>query len=100
MIRDRKLILLLVGALFFGCSFRQTYQQPVDIVVHAPDAVNINTASVDELEKLPHIGRKTAEKIAQFREENGPFRRPKYRMQIQGISKNRFLQIRQYIRTK
>ena len=66
----------------------------------APDAININTASVDELEKLPHIGRKTAEAIVAFRDENGPFRRPENLLLIHGVSENRFADIRHFIRTE
>ena len=36
-------------------------------------AVNINTAPQDLLEKLPGIGPTTAEKIIEYRKENGPF---------------------------
>lgn len=60
----------------------------------------MNTASVDELEKLPYIGRKTAEAIVQFRTENGPFRRPEHLMQVRGISETRFIELRPILRTE
>jgi len=60
----------------------------------SPGAVNINKATVDELEKLPHIGRKTAEAIVRFREENGPFRRAENLMLIRGVSESRFQELR------
>ena len=66
----------------------------------AAGSININTATLDELEKLPHIGRKTAEAIIQFRTENGPFRRAEHLMQIRGISETRYAEISQYIRTE
>ncbi|MEQ1606114.1 MAG: helix-hairpin-helix domain-containing protein [Pyrinomonadaceae bacterium] len=76
-------------------------------VVHEPDSqtfsrgeININTATIDELEKLPHIGRKTAEAIVEFREQNGPFRRVEHLMQIRGISEQRFLDLRPFIKTE
>ena len=62
--------------------------------------VNINTATVDELENLPHIGHKTAESIVEFREANGPFRRVEHLMQIRGISEERFLALRPFIKTE
>lgn len=62
--------------------------------------ININTATAVELEKLPHIGQKTAEMIVQFRAENGPFRRVEQIMQIRGISETRFTEIRQYLKTE
>jgi competence protein ComEA len=63
-------------------------------------AININTATADEFEKLPHIGRKTAETIVEFREQNGPFRRPESLMQIRGISEKRFLELREFLKTE
>ena len=46
------------------------------------------------------IGRKTAESIVEFREANGPFRRVEHLMQIRGISEERFLELRPFIKTK
>ena len=88
--------------LFVGCTVRQVYQLPTTSIQSAPNAININinTASVDELEKLPYIGRKTAEKIIQFREENGPFRRVEHLMQIRGISEKRFLEIQPFLKAE
>ena len=82
-----------------ACSTRVEYM-PTNTIVAAPTAININTATAEELEKLPHIGRKTAENIVQFRTENGPFRRTEHLLQIRGISEKRFLELRQYLRTE
>lgn len=62
--------------------------------------MNINTASVDELERLPHIGSKTAEAVVAFREKNGAFRRPEQIMLIRGMSESRFVEMRASIRTE
>jgi competence protein ComEA len=42
----------------------------------APAAmVNINTASVAELDALPGVGSKTAALIIEYRQKNGPFKK-------------------------
>ncbi|MBX3243383.1 MAG: helix-hairpin-helix domain-containing protein [Acidobacteria bacterium] len=65
-----------------------------------PDAVNINTATVAELTRIPYIGERTAERIVAFRSEHGPFRRPEDLLLVQGISDQRFRQIRHLVRTE
>ena len=82
--------------LFTACSARVEYDRPV---AQTPSsAININTATVDDLERLPHIGRKTAEAIVEFRTANGPFRRVEHLMLIRGVSENRFAELRPILR--
>jgi competence protein ComEA len=47
--------------------------------------ININEASVDELTQLKNIGTVYAERIVQYREENGPFAKPEDIMKVKGI---------------
>ena len=60
-------------------------------------AVNINTATAADLEKLPYIGSRTAEAIIAYREQNGPFRRVEHLMLLPGISEKRFRSIREVV---
>jgi len=50
--------------------------------------VNLNKATVEELTQLKGIGTKYAERIVEFREKNGPFKKPEDILQIQGIGQN------------
>ena len=59
--------------------------------------VNINTASANELETLPGIGKGLAERIIDHRERFGPFRRPEHLIIVRGISDRRFRAIRHLI---
>ena len=93
-------VVFLCALLLTGCSTRQVYQTSATTDATSTGAVNINNASAAEIEKLPHIGRKTAEAIVAFREENGPFRRPEHLLLIRGISEKRFAEIRQVLRTE
>lgn len=47
--------------------------------------VNINTAGVAELDKLPGVGPALAERIIQYRTDNGPFARPEDLQKVSGI---------------
>ena len=64
------------------------------------NTVNLNTADESELETLPHIGETLARRIVEFREQNGPFRRPENLLLVGGISEKRFLEIRPLIKTE
>jgi competence protein ComEA len=93
------ILILIVFLLMSGCTPRIDYEQQTSAAA-TQNPININTASADELERLPYIGRKTAEKIVEFREENGPFRRVEHVMQIRGISEKRFLEIQQLLKAE
>ncbi len=59
--------------------------------------VNINTAGSEELQTLPGIGPKTAEKIIQYRTANGPFEKIEDVMKVKGIAQGKFSKIKDKI---
>ncbi len=61
------------------------------------DLVNINTASQAELETLPGIGPTTAQKIIEYREENGPFQSTEDIMNVSGIGPGTYERIKDLI---
>jgi comEA protein len=64
----------------------------------APKAkININTAPASELETLPRIGPKVAQRIIDFRTKNGNFKKVEEIMKIQGIGEKIFAQIKELI---
>ena len=63
----------------------------------ASTRININTASAEELEKLPGIGRGFAQRIVEHRERYGPFRRAEHLIMVRGISDKRFRALRDLI---
>lgn len=57
-------------------------------------SINLNTATVDQLETLPGIGRKTAERILEQREKSGGFKKIEELMNVKGIGEKSFLKIK------
>jgi competence protein ComEA len=60
-------------------------------------AINLNTATLDQLETLPGIGRKTAERIIEFRTKSGGFKRIEELMNVKGIGEKSFLKLKPLI---
>ena len=56
-------------------------------------AVNINTASIEELSTLPGIGKTTAEKIVEYRKGH-KFHKTSELMNIKGIGEKKFEKIK------
>ena len=63
--------------------------------VSAP--LNLNAASVAQLEALPGIGRATAERIVEYRQKNGGFKKPEDLMNVRGIGEKSFLKLKPLI---
>ena len=59
--------------------------------------VNINTANLEELQTLPRIGEKVAQRIIDYRKEHGPFNKIEELMKVQGIGEKVFKQIKDKI---
>ena len=59
--------------------------------------VNINTASLEELTRLPRVGSVVAARILEHREENGRFTRPDDLMLVRGIGEKTYELIRPYV---
>ena len=63
------------------------------------DLVNINTATVDQLDTLPGIGPTTAQKIIDYRTQHGPFAKIEDIMNVSGIGPATFDNIKNLITT-
>lgn len=59
--------------------------------------VDINTASIEELMKVPGIGKVLAQRIVQYRQEKGEFRNLKDLLSVRGIDKKRFAKFKPYL---
>jgi competence protein ComEA len=61
------------------------------------EKININTATVDQLESLPHIGTKTAQAIVAYRTQHGPFKRIDDLTKVRGTGGKTFEELKQHI---
>jgi competence protein ComEA len=52
--------------------------------------VNINTAGMEELCTIPWVGESIAKDIIEFRQKNGPFKKPEDIMKISGIKQSKY----------
>ena len=63
----------------------------------AEGKVNVNGASVEQLALLPRIGPAVAQRIVEFREENGAFKSVEDLMLVRGIGEKTFERLAPYI---
>lgn len=64
------------------------------------EPLDLNAATVEQLQKLPGVGPTTAKAIVRFREKSGPFRRVEDLLAIRGITKARLANLRPYVMVK
>ena len=60
----------------------------------AKAVVNLNTATLAQLEDLPGIGRATAERILEYRQKSGGFKKVEELMNVKGIGEKGFLKLK------
>ena len=77
-------------------------QEPTRPAAKAPtaaagSAINLNTATVAQLETLPGVGKATAERILEYRQKNGGFKKVEDLMNVRGIGEKSFLKMKPLI---
>ncbi len=68
-----------------------------DALVQQARQININQASAEELERLPEIGPTTAQRIVEYRQQQGSFRSPEDALNVPGVGPKTLEAIREYI---
>jgi competence ComEA-like helix-hairpin-helix protein len=98
----RALVLVVTLAALPSCAKSNRIRAtPVETSSTAPTSsikkININTASAEELEKLPGIGKALALRIVEHRKNYGPFRKPEHLIVVPGISDRKFRSMRDLV---
>ena len=89
-----RVIAALLAMSLTGPALTYAAQAPSPATEKAAPAVNLNTASAADLESLPGIGAKTAERILEYRQKNGPFKKIEDLMNVKGIGEKSFLKLK------
>ncbi len=86
-LRDGEVVVILeqpaIGSSPVSPSF---VDQDGDGAANLSPRINLNTATLDELDVLPGVGEVLARRIVEFREQNGPFRSVDDLIHVEGIS--------------
>ncbi len=77
-----------------------TLNATLAIAGYSQGVVNINSANAEQLTLLPRVGEVVAQRIVDFREENGEFKSFEDMLLVRGIGEKSFELIKPYITLK
>jgi comEA protein len=97
--RDQQEKLLLLKNLSDSLSAEKDKQEKEELLAKFEKKININLAFTADLQRLPGIGKVTADRIIEFREQNNGFRRTEDLMKVKGIGVKKFEKIKDLITT-
>jgi len=61
--------------------------------------INVNSADAAQLALLPRVGPSIAQRIVEYRKQNGPFKKPEDLMLVRGIGEKTYELLKPYVAT-
>ena len=91
--------LLVAGCLCASSTAASAQSKPAAGKAAAAPAtiVNLNTATVSQLATLPGIGDTAAQRIVEYRDKNGNFKKVEDLMNVKGIGEKSFLKLKAHL---
>lgn len=87
--------LMLISCKFSAENERNIGKKSIKTV---ENAININLAPTEELEKLPKIGKEIAKQIVKHREKYGKFRKAAHLILVSGMSDKKFRELKNLVK--
>ena len=96
MIRMMTALVLVLGLVATAASAQDSTRSTKTATASASSGapINLNTATAAQLESLPGIGKSTAERILEYRQKNGNFKKIEDLMNVRGIGEKSFLKMK------
>ncbi len=97
-----RLLFVVLGLLAIAVAAPTAQKPAASAAKHASTAtaaspVNLNTATQAQLESLPGIGPSAAQRILEYRQKNGTFKKVEDLMNVKGIGEKSFLKLKPLI---
>ena len=94
MVRFLMSAILIVGCAVGASAQDATHRPAAKPAVSASAPINLNTATAAQLDALPGVGKATAERIVEYRQKNGGFKKTEDLMNVKGIGEKSFLKLK------
>jgi len=99
--QERKFIAMIMIVFIMGSFVQLIFRRDIAPVRWVKSVrnfkISINTARNDQLQMLPGVGAKLAQRIVDYRRQNGPFKNLKNLIDVDGFTAKHFERIKELI---
>jgi len=99
--QERKFVCLIMIIFIMGAMVQLFLKRDIAPIRWAKSVrqfkIDINTARADQLQMLPGVGALLAERILDYRKDNGPFKSLDDLQEVDGLTAKRFSRIKELI---